>query len=66
MTDDKDYNYLFKIVLIGNNGVGKSSILYRFSEDKWEEKLIPITNRESFDGLNSWLIEIEKNRIKDV
>ena len=25
-----------------------------------------ITNRESFDGLNLWLIEIEKNRIKDV
>lgn len=125
MTDGKDYNYLFKIVLIGNSGVGKSSILYRFSEDKWEEKFVPtigvdfvsifnnflqnlkameidgkkiklqiwdtagqekfrnintsyykgangilvvydITNRESFDGLNSWLIEIEKNSSKDV
>ena len=126
MADGKDYNYLFKIVLIGNSGVGKSSILYRFSEDKWEEKFVPtigvdfvsdfnnfiyqnlkameidgkkiklqiwdtagqekfrnintsyykgangilvvydITNRESFDGLNSWLIEIEKNSSKDV
>ena len=38
---DKDYNYLFKIVLIGNSGVGKSSLLFRFSDNKWEDKFIP-------------------------
>ena len=37
----KDYNYLFKIVLIGNSGVGKSSLLFRFSDNKWEDKFIP-------------------------
>lgn len=39
-TNTKDYNYLFKIVLIGNSGVGKSSLLFRFSENSWE-KMIP-------------------------
>ena len=35
---DKDYNYLFKLVLIGNSGVGKSSLLYRFSDNKWKNQ----------------------------
>ena len=38
---EQDYNYLFKLVLIGNSGVGKSSLLFRFSENIWEEKFIP-------------------------
>ena len=125
MSQNQDYNYLFKLVLIGNTGVGKSSLLFRFSENVWEDKFIPtigvdfvrifiiisqklktlevdgkkvklqiwdtagqekfrninasyykgangilvvydITNRETFDGLTSWLIEIEKNSSKDV
>ena len=41
MSQNKDYNYLFKLVLIGNSGVGKSSLLFRFSENVWEEKFIP-------------------------
>ena len=41
MSQNKDYNYLFKLVLIGNSGVGKSSLLFRYSENKWEEKFIP-------------------------
>ena len=38
---EKDYDYLFKLVLIGNSGVGKSSLLFRFSENIWEDKFIP-------------------------
>jgi len=41
MTSEKEYDYLFKILLIGNSGVGKSSLLFRFSEDKWEKEFIP-------------------------
>ena len=41
MTSEKEYDYLFKILLIWNSGVGKSSLLFRFSEDKWEKEFIP-------------------------
>ena len=33
MTDD--YDYLFKIVLIGDSGVGKSNLLLRFTKKQF-------------------------------
>jgi len=29
----QDYDYVFKILLIGNSSVGKSSLLLRFADD---------------------------------
>jgi small GTP-binding protein len=35
------YDYLYKILLIGDSGVGKSAIILRFGEDNFIEKTIP-------------------------
>nr|ACG45900.1 hypothetical protein [Zea mays] len=30
-----EYDYLFKLLLIGDSGVGKSCLLLRFADDSW-------------------------------
>jgi Ras-related protein Rab-11A len=35
MRSEDDYDYLFKIVLIGDSGVGKSNLLYRFTKNEF-------------------------------
>ncbi|KAL2537378.1 Ras-related protein RABA1f-like [Forsythia ovata] len=32
---DNDYDYLFKVVLIGDSGVRKSNLLFRFTQNKF-------------------------------
>lgn len=31
----KDYDYLFKLVIVGDTGVGKSCLLLRFAENQF-------------------------------
>ena len=36
----KTYDHLFKLLLIGDSGVGKTCILFRFSEDAYNSTFI--------------------------
>ena len=36
-----DYDYLYKILLIGNSAVGKSSLLLRFVDSTWNDAFVP-------------------------
>ena len=116
MALEQQYDFLFKILLVGNSSVGKSSLFLRFVDDIWNDVFVPtigvdfkiktlkineknvklqiwdtagqerfrtiissyyrgaqgillvfdVTEKESFESLNNWLIEIEKNANKNV
>ena len=40
---DNSYDYLFKIIVVGDKRVGKSSLIKRFREGIFEEKSLPQT-----------------------
>ena len=40
MKSGKEYDYIFKIVLIGDTSVGKSSLLVRFSDDQFSDTYV--------------------------
>ena len=44
----KTYDFLFKLLLIGDSGVGKTCVLFRFSEDAFNSTFISTIGRWSY------------------
>lgn len=38
--NERQYDYLIKLLLIGDSGVGKSAILMRFADDSFSQSFI--------------------------
>merc|ERR1712039_450327 len=71
----RDYDHLFKLVLIGDSGAGKSCLLLRFADDSFTDSYITsayyrgadgiilvydITDKESFNHVDDWLNEVNR------
>ena len=51
----ENYDHIFKIILVGDNGVGKSSIIRRFCEGGYTQDM------DTTIGVDFYLSEIEVN-----
>lgn len=48
----KTYDYLFKLLLIGDSGVGKTCVLFRFSEDAFNTTFISTIGESEYLTVN--------------
>ena len=55
-----EYDYLFKLLLIGNSSVGKSSLLLRFVDNTWDDNFVPTI------GVDFVRIKIFNNKKKNL
>ena len=48
----KTYDFLFKLLLIGDSGVGKTCVLFRFSEDAFNSTFISTIGKNIYGCLS--------------
>lgn len=58
----RDYDFLFKLVLIGDTGVGKSCLLLRFADDAFTDSYIS-TIGVDFVSDSRW-VSVERGFVK--
>ena len=62
MAAKKSYDYLFKVLLIGDSGVGKTEILFLFSDKAFDSTFISTIGKTSDVSKykNMWLLLFRK------
>ena len=55
-----DYEFIFKVLLLGNSNVGKSSLFLRFVDDIWNDTFVPTIGVD----LKTKTFDIDEKRIK--
>ena len=40
--EDEEYDFIFKVLLLGNSDVGKNSLLLRYVDQIWSDTFVPI------------------------
>ena len=57
---DKEYEFIFKVLLLGNSNVGKSSLFLRFVDNIWNDTFVPTIGVD----FKIKTLEIDKKKIK--
>ena len=57
---DEEYDFIFKVLLLGNSDVGKSSILIRYVDESWNEAFVPTIGVD----FKVKSMEVEQKKIK--
>ena len=70
MTDliSQDYDYLFKVLLLGDSDVGKSSLILRYTDDTFNSSLVSsigVDFKVKKKELNGKIIKIQIVRINE-
>ena len=57
---DKEYEFIFKVLLLGDSNVGKSSLFLRFVDDIWNDTFVPTIGVD----FKIKTLEIDQKKIK--